>query len=81
MPVPASDVVAFAWAADGKSILYARNEHLETGFEDLWLGPQSVEAGFPRSRLLARHKFRIARNPEQSGSPGSPLPLYRLSRY
>jgi hypothetical protein len=27
----------------------------------------------PRSRLLARHNFRIARNPEQSGSPGSPF--------
>jgi len=35
MPVPASDVVAFAWAADGKSILYARNEHRETRLEEI----------------------------------------------
>jgi Tol biopolymer transport system component len=36
MPVPASDVVAFAWAPDGKSILYARNEH---GVGNIWSTP------------------------------------------
>jgi Tol biopolymer transport system component len=43
MPVPAGGVVAFKWAPDGKSILYARNEH---GVGNIWSAP--IDGKAPR---------------------------------
>ena len=43
MPVPASDVSQFKWAADGKSILYARREN---GVGNIWSVP--IDGKAPR---------------------------------
>jgi Tol biopolymer transport system component len=41
MPVPSGEVTAFTWAPDGKSILYARNEH---GVGNIWSAPLDGKA-------------------------------------
>ena len=43
MPIPASQAVRFRWAADGKSILYSRNE---SGVDNIWSVP--LAGGAPR---------------------------------
>ena len=43
MPIPASQVREFRWAADGKSILYSRDE---SGVENIWSVP--LAGGAPR---------------------------------
>jgi len=43
MPVPVGGVVAFTWAPDGKSILYARNEN---GVGNIWSTP--IDGKAPR---------------------------------
>jgi Tol biopolymer transport system component len=41
MPVSAGEVSAFTWAPDGKSILYARNDH---GVGNIWSAPLDGKA-------------------------------------
>jgi serine/threonine protein kinase len=55
MPVPSGEVIAFRWAADGKSILYARNEN---GVGNIWSAPLSGKApsmitSFDSDRIFA----------------------------
>ncbi len=55
MPVRAGEVVAFKWAADGKSILYARNEN---GVGNMWSAPLDGKAArkltnFDADRIFA----------------------------
>jgi Tol biopolymer transport system component len=43
MPVAAGEVLAFKWASDGRSILYARNEN---GVGNIW--SVGLDGGHPR---------------------------------
>jgi Tol biopolymer transport system component len=55
MPIPAAEAVAFKWSADGKSILYARDEN---GVGNVWSAPLDGKAprkitNFDSARIFA----------------------------